>query len=66
MTEFHDIQTITTEVDKALKVELMESLHWDFRFTRILFTQLLGFEGEIMLNWLSGKLCFVIFPRGHG
>jgi hypothetical protein len=66
MTQFENIQTVAFERDITSKVHFVKSLHGNLGTALIFCNVIFIFELEVMLNWLSWKLRFLIPPRGEG
>lgn len=52
-TVFEDLEAVAIELDIALKVHVVESLHWDLGPPTVL--ELIGviLEGEVVLDWVT-------------
>lgn len=62
---FQDLQTVTIELDIAIKVHVVESLHWNLGLSAISQSIGLILECEIMLDGTSWQFDFLVYARAE-
>ena len=62
---FHDLEGVTFEVNKTVKVHLVEGLHWNLVLATVLEAIRLAVELEVVLDWAAGVARLLIFARRH-
>ena len=63
MSILHDFQCITLEGDFAVKIHLMESLHWDLVLPSVLQPVLFVLEFKVVLDGPARVSSFLVFAR---
>lgn len=66
MAEFHNLETITVEVDITVKVHLVEGLHGNLVLAMVFGLIFRLLEGKVVLNSLARVLGLFIFARADG
>lgn len=66
MAVLHNLQTVAVEVDITIKVHLVESLHGNLVLALVLGLVFGLLEGEVVLDWATGKLGLLILARADG
>lgn len=65
-TVFEDLEAVAVELDIALKVHVVESLHWDLCPPAVLELVGVVLEGEVVLDRATRQCHFLIFARAEG
>ena len=63
MAIFHDVERVSIEVNVAIEIHFVESLHGNFLLAFIPCPILLSLETDIMLYRPSGKFSFLVHTR---
>ena len=63
---FHNLKHVSIDVDFAIEVHLVESLHGDLATTAILYFVGVLVEGQIMLDWKTRVFGLFILARRKG
>ena len=63
---FHDLEHVSFDVDFAIEVHLVESLHGDLAPTAVLRLIRVFVEGKVMLDWKSRVFGLLILARRKG
>jgi hypothetical protein len=67
MPVLHNLERVTLEVDLSIKVLLVKGFHGDLVTSIVFFTVFLTVKGQVVLDWLAGKLgLFVLAGRKDG
>lgn len=66
MSILEHLQAITLEIDGSVKVHLVESFHGDLALAMVLGLVVLVVELEVVLDWLSGVLGFLVLAGRDG
>lgn len=62
----HDLKSVTLEVDKTVKVHLVEGLHWDLVLAAVLLSVGLAVEVEVVFDRETGVASLFVLARRHG
>lgn len=60
-----NLETVAIELDLALEVHVVESLHWDLAPSTVLQLVGLALKSEVVLDWASWELGLLILARAH-
>ena len=60
-----DLEAVAIELNVAVKVHVVESLHWDLGLSAVLETVGLILEGEVMLNWATWGSRLLVLARAE-
>ena len=62
---FEDLETVAVELNIAVKVHVVEGLHWDLALAAVLELVGLVLEGEVVLNWASWESGLLVLAWAH-
>lgn len=65
-TVLEDLEAVAVELDIALKVHVVEGLHWDLCPPAVLELVGIVLEGEVVLNRATRECHFLVFARTKG
>lgn len=60
-----DIQAVTIEFNVAVKVHVVEALHWDSGLAMVLQPIGLVLKGEVVLDWAARQPDFLVAARAE-
>lgn len=60
-----NLETVAVELNIAVKVHVVEGLHWDLVPSAVLEFVGLVFESEVVLDWASWKSDLLVLARAH-
>lgn len=60
-----NLETVAVKLNIAVKVHVVEGLHWDLVPSAVLEFVGLVFESEVMLDWASWKSDLLVLARAH-
>lgn len=66
MSVFHDLQRISVEVNLAIKVHIVERLHWDLIGSSVLELVGLILEGKVVFYRAPGDCGLLVLARTEG